>query len=139
MISIWIFNLSQHPNRIDTGIILITLTLIIIGLIALRIFLWHLRGYEQIELNVEGLIVQKKGTIFPRSTTYERAELTPFHEAKEQLSPWFMRKYGFTGGEIAFQYYGNRILFGQTLTTTETEQLITLLNNKLNILPNQSI
>lgn len=131
MTCVWLYNLASDIHRVDINIILLTLSAILIGLFVLRIFLWQLNGRERIEICDGNLSIQKMGTILSFNKHYALDDIESFELVNEQYSPWFFRLYGLTGGQVAFHYYGNRKLIGQTLTLQESKDLIMMLNQKI--------
>jgi hypothetical protein len=131
MTCVWLFNLASNLQRVHAREMLVTCFLVFISLFAIRIFFWHLNGRERIEICDGNLSIQKIGTILSFNKHYALDDIESFELVNEQYSPWVFRLYGLTGGQVAFYYYGNRKLIGQTLTLPESKDLIMMLNQKL--------
>lgn len=129
--SVFFYNLISNLNRVGPGQLMLIMAMILVGLFVTRIFLWQARGVERIELSNGSLSIQKIGAFWPICKRYELSEIAGFEVVNGQPFPWFLRTYWMLGGQIEFYYYGNRILFGQTLTASEANELMALLGKKL--------
>jgi hypothetical protein len=69
------FGLLSSPQKIDGELMLILGFFLFAGTFVLKIFLWHLKGREQITITEQELIITKKGTIFTIPRRFELFEI----------------------------------------------------------------
>ena len=128
-----IYKLGVGKNKLD-GIsltfIIAAISIVYIGL--LQRFLWLLRGQEKLTINNHELIIEKLGAMLSNSETYKLEKIKAFTLTKKNFIYSFKKYHGERVGEIQFEYFGNFIKFGETLTQEEAVEIIKQLNDKIN-------
>lgn len=122
--------MAVDPDKINGELPFFTFLILLAGMFVLKSFLWHLQGKERIELNDQELVITKLGTILTSIKRYELSQIDNFRLTEQHTSPWVLRLYGFTGGEVEFDYYGNKKSFAQTINKKEAQTIVNILNQK---------
>lgn len=112
---------------IDTEAIILNLVFLVVGLIVLKTFLWHVRGKEKITLDSEILKIEKLGTFLTFPRKYETNLIDRFEIEQKEIGTWWSRLYGFSGGRIFFNYWENPKHFAQTISKLEAKELVEIL------------
>ena len=132
IVATFTFGLIEDAEKRDGEVFFNLIIIFLVGLWIVKTFLWLLRGKEQITIDENYFTIEKLGTIFTSSRKYEISLIDNFCLAKYQTSPWWYRLFGFGGGQITFDYLEQKKYFGQTLSSTEANEIIAQLKEHLN-------
>jgi hypothetical protein len=128
-----IYKLVIGETKLDgISLTFIIAAISIMYLVFLQRFLWLLRGQEKLTVNNQVLIIERLGALLSNSETYKLEKIKSFTLSKKNFIYSFKKNSGERVGEIQFEYFGNFIKFGETLTQEEAAEIIRQLNNKIN-------
>ena len=128
-----LFQLIIGKAKIDGISLTFIIALILIAYIKIiKEFLLLLRGQEKITINNNELRIEKTGSFLDNPETYKLEMIETFSLTKKGFVYSFLKMHGRKVGAIQFEYYNRIIRFGQTLTQTEAEEIISRLNNQIN-------
>jgi hypothetical protein len=130
-----IYELIRAPYKLDEKMVITLIISVLIGLFLCKLFLWNLRGKEKIIIQDNQLVIRKTGTLLSVNRKYELSLVDNFSLAKESPYPWWMKMYGIAGGQIKFSYLGEARYFGQTLSPTQAQEIIELIQTRIHINP----
>ena len=128
-----------EEKRIEAELNLFLILFLIIWFFVVKIFFWHLKGKEKITLDKDEFRIEKLGTILSGIRKFETSLIGNFRQTKKHSTPWVMRFYGISGGQVTFNYWERSKYFGQTLTLQESTKLIELINEKLKNYAQQNV
>ena len=128
-----IYKLFVGKIKLDgISLTFIIATISIVYIAFLQRFLWLLRGQEKVTIKNQELIIEKLGALLSNSETYKLEKIKSFTLTKKNFIYSFKKNHGERVGEIQFEYFGNFIKFGETLTQEEAVEIIKQLNDKIN-------
>jgi hypothetical protein len=111
----------------------------LVWVFVLKTFLWHVRGKEKITMDKEHLKINRLGTFLTSTRKFELNLIDDFKFAGTNNIPWWSKLYGFSGGQISFDYWDRPEYFGQTVDEREAGKIVTRLNERLKSYAQQSI
>jgi hypothetical protein len=120
--TIFIGLIEDAPKR-NTEIYFYFSIVVILGLWIVKIFLWLLRGKEQITLDESNFTSPRK---------YETSLIDNISVVTKPTTPGWYRLYGFGGGNVMFDYLEQKKYFGQTLTHEEASEIVARFKEYLN-------
>ncbi len=121
----------DNQGRTDEYLTILT-PLLFIGLIAIRLYVWNLRGRDEIEFLNRTIKLSRKGSFLHLpATELSYTDLNGFALADFQSSPLWAVLWGVGGDRIVADcgYYERRI--GQGLSKQEAQRFVDLLNTRL--------
>ncbi|MFB1012497.1 MAG: hypothetical protein QMC68_01990 [Bacteroidia bacterium] len=124
------FGLLSSPQKIDGEFMLILGFFLFAGTFVLKIFLWHLKGREQITITEQELIIAKKGTIFTIPRRFELFEINKICIANTNRPLRWTYLWGLSGGNIEILYFHQKKYFGQSIEKEQAKELIQQLETK---------
>jgi hypothetical protein len=110
----------------------------LVWLMAIKMFLWNVRGKEKITLDNGLLSIERLGTLLTIPKKYETNLIDRFAVVEnENWSIWTI--YGFSGGQISFDYWGRPKYFGQTITKKQAREIVDKLNVRIKNYAQQNV
>jgi len=110
----------------------------IVGLFVFKSFLWNIRGKEKITLDNKTLKVERLGTILTTARKFETSLIDGFDTSVSD-NPWWSKAYGFSGGQISFNYWDRPEYFGQTVTKKQALEVASILNGRIKNYAQQNV
>lgn len=124
------FGLIINPQKIDGEPIIILGFFLFVGTFVLNIFLWHLKGREQITITEQELIIEKKGTLFTIPRRFELFEINKIRIANTNRPTRWTDLWGLSGGNIEILYFRQKKYFGQSIEKEQARELIQQVETK---------
>lgn len=119
--------ISDKDKRADGVLVLFIILFFMIGLFICRVFLWHLRGKEIVEITDDEFIISHVGTIFPSTKKFEFSLIENIAFTDNSTIPRWIKLTGLGGGHIEFEYMGQKKYFGQTIELKNAKEIISRL------------
>ncbi len=97
------------------------------GVVAIRVWLWNLKGVEIVTLDGESLRVCRRSVGKGREKQYRLQDVSALRVSPATWDPWGMRQYEWwsrSAGLLAFDYGASTVRFGYGLEEGEAKKLL---------------
>ncbi len=116
------YGLIFHADRVG-DMWLIWVFFFVIGVFALNIVVWNLRGKEIISITENGITLKKTGNLISTINNITYNELESVNCDNDDETPLWRKFWRIGGGKIIVRYLGTQKRFGQGLDLKTAEQI----------------